>query len=116
MDTSQILNEALMSLKYELIAARSVGRSWLLISSNNLVGVVTSACTIEICVSNPENASWQDASSGAIAERMDLAMSSDPTVSDDLKQISILALQFLCIDIIRPGCYFVSAFAAIPNA
>jgi hypothetical protein len=116
MDTSQILNEALMSLKYELIAARSVDRSWLLISSNNLVGVVTSASSTEICVSNPENESWRDVSSGAIAERTDLEMSSDPTVSDDLKQISISALQSLCIDIISPGCYFVSAFPAIPNA
>ena len=116
MDASQILIEALMSLKYELIAARRVDMSGLLISSNNLVGAVTSPPTVEICVSNPEHAFWTDVSSGAIAERMDLAISSDSPVDDDLKQISILALQFLCIDIIRPGCYFVSAFAAIPNA
>lgn len=57
MDASQILNEALISLKYELIAARNVEMSELLISSNNLVGVVTSAFTIEISVSNPEYAS-----------------------------------------------------------
>jgi hypothetical protein len=57
MDASQILNEALISLKYELIAARSVEMSELLISSNNLVGAVTSAFTIEISVSNPEYAS-----------------------------------------------------------
>jgi len=56
MDASQILIEALMSLKYELIAARRVDMSGLLISSNNLVGAVTSPPTVEICVSNPEHA------------------------------------------------------------
>jgi hypothetical protein len=56
MDASQILIEALMSLKYELIAARRVDMSGLLISSNNLVGTVTSPPTVEICVSNPEHA------------------------------------------------------------